>query len=150
VIRDGPNGRQSKEINSAELIPGDIIQIPQQSVIPCDLVLLKGTCVMNESMLTGESIPAIKNSIPMTSETYDRVKDAKYTLYGGTRVVQARKEGDSEALGLVIRTGFLTTKGGLIRDILYPRPNRFSFYRDSLLYIVIFLVLAIIGWAVSL
>jgi magnesium-transporting ATPase (P-type) len=42
---------------------------------------------MNESMLTGESIPAIKNSIPITSEVYDRVKDAKYTLYGGTKVV---------------------------------------------------------------
>lgn len=105
---------------------------------------------MNESMLTGESIPAIKNSIPSTSEIYDRVKDAKYTLYGGTKVVQTRNGGDSPALGLVIRTGFLTTKGGLIRDILYPRPNRFSFYRDSLLYILIFGILAIIGWACSL
>jgi magnesium-transporting ATPase (P-type) len=106
---------------------------------------------MNESMLTGESIPAIKNSIPVTSETYNRIKDAKYTLYGGTTVVQTRKgaAGD-EATGLVIRTGFLTTKGGLIRDILYPRPNRFSFYRDSLLYVLIFLSMAVIGWAVSL
>lgn len=40
----------------------------------------------------------------------------------------------------------MTTKGGLIRDILYPRPNRFSFYRDSLLYILIFACLAIIGY----
>jgi cation-transporting ATPase 13A3/4/5 len=38
----------------------------------------------------------------------------------------------------------------LIRDILYPRPNRFSFYRDSLLYVGIFLGLAVIGWAVSI
>ena len=105
---------------------------------------------MNESMLTGESIPAIKNSIPITSEVYDRVKDAKYTLYGGTKVVQTRKAGHDEAIGVVIRTGFLTTKGSLIRDILYPRPNRFSFYRDSLLYIIIFGVLAVVGWAVSL
>lgn len=50
----------------------------------------------------------------------------------------------------MIRTGFLTTKGSLIRDILYPRPNRFSFYRDSLLYIIIFLILAVVGWACSL
>ena len=46
---------------------------------------------MNESMLTGESSPAIKNSLPATSEIYDRNKDAKYTIYGGTKVVQARK-----------------------------------------------------------
>lgn len=128
-----------------------MIEIPHSGIIPCDIILTRGTCVMNESMLTGESIPAIKNSIPITSEVYDRVKDAKYTLYGGTRVVQTRKSGGSdEALGIVIRTGFLTTKGSLIRDILYPRPNRFSFYRDSLLYIIIFGVLAVIGWAVSL
>lgn len=150
VLRDGPNGVQTLNINSSELVPGDIVEIPEQGIMPCDLILLKGTAVMNESMLTGESIPAIKNSIPATSEVYDRVKDAKYTLYGGTKVVQTRKAGSDEALGLVIRTGFLTTKGSLIRDILYPRPNRFSFYRDSLLYIIIFGVLAIIGWACSL
>jgi cation-transporting ATPase 13A2 len=52
---------------------------------------------MNESMLTGESIPAIKNSIPSTNEEYDRIRDAKYTLYGGTKVIQARKSGNVEA-----------------------------------------------------
>jgi len=52
---------------------------------------------MNESMLTGESIPAIKNSLPSTTEIYDRVRDAKYSIYGGTKVVQARKEGNFEA-----------------------------------------------------
>lgn len=87
VLRDGPNGVQAKEVNSSELVPGDVIEIPSQGTIPCDLILMRGTSVMNESMLTGESIPAIKNSIPITSEVYDRVKDAKYTLYGGTKVV---------------------------------------------------------------
>ncbi len=61
---------------------------------------------MNESMLTGESIPAIKTPIPPTQQEYDRVRDAKYTLYGGTKVVDARKEGEVEAHGLVIGTGF--------------------------------------------
>jgi cation-transporting ATPase 13A3/4/5 len=90
VLRDG----QFKQVDSSELVPGDIIQIPEQNIIPCDLILLQGTCVMNESMLTGESIPAIKNALPKTSEIYDKFKDAKYTLYGGTSVVQTRKSGD--------------------------------------------------------
>jgi cation-transporting ATPase 13A2 len=51
---------------------------------------------------------------------------------------------------MVIKTGFLTTKGSLIRDILYPRPHRFSFYRDSLLYMVVFAVLAVIGFCASI
>jgi cation-transporting P-type ATPase 13A2 len=53
-------------------------------------------------------------------------------------------------MGLVIKTGFMTTKGGLIRDILYPRPNRFSFYRDSLLYMCVFALFAVIGFACSI
>ena len=33
---------------------------------------------------------------------------------------------------------------------MFPRPNRFSFYRDSLLYVGIFLGLAVLGWALSI
>lgn len=58
-------------IDSTGLVPGDVIEIPDQCFIPCDVVLLSGVCVMNESMLTGESIPAIKNSIPFTDDIYD-------------------------------------------------------------------------------
>ncbi|CDW88269.1 atpase type 13a2 isoform 3 [Stylonychia lemnae] len=145
VIRDG-NFQKPIEIMSGGLVPGDIIEIPEYCVIPCDVILLSGTVVMNESMLTGESVPAIKNPIPMTNDVYNFINDQKYTLYSGTQVIQTRKIGVKPVLGLVIKTGFMTTKGGLIRDILYPRPNRFSFYRDSLLYILVFFFLAIIGY----
>lgn len=101
---------------------------------------------MNESMLTGESVPAIKNPVPHTQDFYNFDKDSKYTLYSGTKVIQTRKIGDRPVYGLVIKTGFMTTKGGLVRDILYPRPNRFSFWKDSLLYIIIFFVFSIIGF----
>ena len=64
ALRGSGNSRAFTQIDSDMLVPGDIIQIPDQTVIPCDLILLKGVAVMNESMLTGESIPAIKNAIP--------------------------------------------------------------------------------------
>lgn len=39
---------------STELVPGDVISIPAKGmVIPCDAVLVQGTCIVNESMLTG-------------------------------------------------------------------------------------------------
>jgi cation-transporting ATPase 13A3/4/5 len=84
---------------------------------------------MNESMLTGESIPAIKQAIPgNTEETYDIRKDNRYTLFGGTKVLQLKKTNGQEPLALVIRTGFQTTKGSLIRDILFPKKaGRFNF-----------------------
>lgn len=58
--------------------------------MPCDFVLLSGSCIVNESMLTGESVPVIKNGITMTSELYDPDdpdKSKKHTLYSGTKVI---------------------------------------------------------------
>lgn len=89
AMRSGKNGPVSL-INSRQLVPGDIIEIPEKCSMPCDVILLSGSCIVNESMLTGESIPIIKNSIPHTSENYDPINDSKYTLYSGTIVVQNR------------------------------------------------------------
>jgi cation-transporting P-type ATPase 13A2 len=49
-----------KQIWSDELVPGDVIKVPSNVVFPCDLILLKGSAIVNESILTGESIPVIK------------------------------------------------------------------------------------------
>lgn len=39
---------------STELVPGDVIVIPANGMImPCDAALVQGTCIVNESMLTG-------------------------------------------------------------------------------------------------
>ena len=32
-----------------------------------------------------------------------------------------------EVQALVIRTGYVTMKGALVRDILYPKPTKFTF-----------------------
>jgi len=45
---------------SDNLVPGDVIKIPEGSVLPCDLILLTGSAIVNESILTGESIPVMK------------------------------------------------------------------------------------------
>jgi cation-transporting ATPase 13A2 len=52
------------DIDSTHLVPGDVIEIPENLSMPCDFALLSGTCIVNESMLTGESIPVIKNALP--------------------------------------------------------------------------------------
>ncbi|KAA0713779.1 putative cation-transporting ATPase 13A3 [Triplophysa tibetana] len=34
------------------------------SIMPCEAVLICGSCIVNESMLTGESIPVVKTDLP--------------------------------------------------------------------------------------
>lgn len=45
--------------------------------MPCDIILLNGSAVMNESMLTGESIPVIKNALPYNDNLYDPNNESK-------------------------------------------------------------------------
>ena len=61
----------SKKISSGQLVPGDVIVVPDNCLMPCDLVLLTGSCIVNESMLTGESVPVIKNALLPTNLLYD-------------------------------------------------------------------------------
>jgi cation-transporting ATPase 13A2 len=52
-------------------------------------------------------------------------------------------------LGLVIRTAFVTTKGNLVRDILYPKQSKFKFYEDSLKFVFGMGIIALIGFAAT-
>jgi magnesium-transporting ATPase (P-type) len=120
-----------KEVGSSALVPGDVIIVPEDKVMPCDLVMLSGSCIVNESMLTGESVPVIKNCLTTTRDWYDPNvpdKSKKHTLYSGTKAIQTRSTDGSPVVAMVIRTGFVTTKGDLIRNILFPREIKFKFY----------------------
>ena len=46
-----------REIESSDLVPGDVVLVPSEMMLPCDLILLTGSALVNESMLTGESVP---------------------------------------------------------------------------------------------
>ena len=58
------------EVSSEELVPGDIIRVPEGVVLPCDMILLEGSCVVDESVLTGESVPVMKASLSSGQDTY--------------------------------------------------------------------------------
>lgn len=141
---------EQRTISSEEIVPGDLIVVPESCVMPCDAIVLSGTCIVNESMLTGESVPVIKNGIQAENKLYDPQdfeSSKKVTVFSGTKVIQTKKKIHNEqVLALVTRTGFLTTKGSLVRDILYPRDTNFKFYRDSLIFVGFMALVAIIGF----
>ena len=150
-------------ISSSDLVPGDIYEVsdPSLTQFPSDSLLLSGDCIVNESMLTGESVPVSK--IPATDEALMAMdlgassvspETARHFLFCGTKIVRTRRpqedqDGDAVALALVVRTGFNTTKGSLVRSMLFPKPSGFKFYRDSFRYISVMGAIAILGFIAS-
>ena len=155
VYRKNENNEfmEGVEVNSTELVPGDMIEIPEDGLaMPCDGVLISGTVIVNESMLTGESTPVIKVRMISNEDIYDTDDPdyEKYILFAGTKVVQKRKMGNSEPAAIVYRTGFNTFKGNLIAGILYPKKDNDNFTRDSIKYIIIMGIMTIVGFGISL
>ena len=153
-----------RTVDSADLVPGDVYEVtdPSLTQLPCDSLLLSGDCIVNESMLTGESVPVSK--IPMTEDALELLdlsastihpEIARHMLFSGTKIIRARRphEDDTDeeaaALAMVIRTGFNTTKGALVRSMLFPKPSGFKFYRDSFRYISVMAGIAMIGFVAS-
>jgi cation-transporting P-type ATPase 13A2 len=48
----------------------------------------------------------------------------------------------------VVRTGFSTTRGSLIRSILYPKPHTFTFFQESIKFIIILFLFSVIGYCI--
>ena len=141
--------------SSVDLVVGDIVEVTTGTV-PCDVCLLDGGCVVNESMLTGESIPVVKGNVQWpidrsSSQPLPLGAEPRSTLYSATKVLQLKpSSGGSKVLGIVVRTGFATTKGSLILSILYPKPSTFKFEQQSYKFIASLFSVALIGFGLTI
>lgn len=156
VLRDN----KWRYLDSSDLMPGDVFDAAEQSLatVPADCVLLSGDAIVNESMLTGESVPISKQ--PLTDQQVQIIQStrtdlanhlAKHFLFSGTKIIRTRPAmgsmdpEDIAAKAMVVRTGFNTTKGSLVRGMLFPKPMGFKFYRDSFRFIGFLAAIAFVG-----
>ncbi|XP_045660226.1 polyamine-transporting ATPase 13A2 isoform X4 [Ursus americanus] len=145
-----PSGEE-EWVDSSELVPGDCLVLPQEGgLVPCDAALVAGECVVNESSLTGESVPVLKTALPEGPAPYCPDTHRRHTLFCGTLVLQARAFVGPHVLAVVTRTGFCTAKGGLVSSILHPRPINFKFYKHSMKFVAALSVLALLGTVYSI
>ncbi|XP_038439640.1 probable cation-transporting ATPase 13A5 isoform X2 [Canis lupus familiaris] len=148
-------GKGLQELESRLLVPGDTIILPGKFSLPCDAILIDGSCVVNEGMLTGESIPVTKTPLTHSENTmawksHSSEDYRKHVLFCGTEVIQVKPSGQGPVRAVVLQTGYNTAKGDLVRSILYPRPLNFKLYNDAFKFIVFLACLGAVGFLYAL
>lgn len=108
VIRGG------KEIlvHDIEIVPGDIIIIEAGGKVPADARILSSfNLEIDESAISGESLPTLKNSEILLPES-TALSDRKNMLFKGTYAVSGK------GTALVVAIGANSFIGGIARDII--------------------------------
>ncbi|MCA9192369.1 MAG: cation-transporting P-type ATPase [Planctomycetales bacterium] len=100
VIRDGIEA----VLEAASLVPGDLVQIESGDRIPADLRVIQAqNLIIDESALTGESLPVLKQQDPLPAQTH--LAEQTCMLWMGTGATNGR------ATGIVVATGTSTEFG---------------------------------------
>jgi Ca2+-transporting ATPase len=108
VIRAG----ELQEIPSEEIVPGDIVYLESGNRLPADLRLLSAQGLeVDESLLTGESLPVTKDAEWLGAEDA-LLADRRNMTFAGSFVTRGR------AQGIVVATGTETTLGQLALSVL--------------------------------
>jgi len=106
VRRDG----EIKEVNSEELVPGDIIIIDAGRYIPADLRLIESVNLqIEESAMTGESVPTAKDSQAIFEDPKTPIGDLANMAFMSTLATYGRGE------GVVVATAMETEIGEIAK-----------------------------------
>jgi magnesium-transporting ATPase (P-type) len=124
VVRDG----QQHTIDSAELVPGDVVLLSSGTLVPADLRVCRATTLeIDESLLTGESDPTKKTPAPVDADAL--AADRTSMAHMGSSVVSGRGR------AVVVATATETQLGAIAESIrteeqpetpLQQRMNRFA------------------------
>jgi cation-transporting ATPase 13A2 len=142
-------GTINKTESDKYLLPGDCFYITQDMAFPCDAILIRGKIVVDESMLTGESVPVTKTEFVKSLTSLDATKRKANLLYCGTKV---KAIGTHERpIAMTFKTGFRSSRGEIIGTLARPQREIVSFMPDAL-RAILFMVLittCIFGWSAA-
>ncbi len=132
VLRDG----QRRCLSAEELVPGDLVYLQSGDKVPADLRLLQcRELKIDESALTGESVPADKQAQTLPANTL--LADRCNMAYSSTLVSYG------SALALVVTTGDNTEIGHINRLIASTEPletpltRKMSQFSQLLLWVIV-------------
>ena len=104
-------GNRTVEVDSQDLVPGDIVLLASGAKVPADLRLFETTRLeINESALTGESLGVRKDNMPLQTDS-PALGEARNTAFMGTLVLSGRGK------GIVVATGRETQLGRISEEV---------------------------------
>lgn len=141
VLRDG----EEVEIDSSELVVGDIVLLESGNKISADLRLIDcHNLQIDESVLTGESLPIVKSDLPLEGEV--SLADRKNMAFAGTSVTTGRGKSVVVATAMATEIGAIASRVNNTKEAKSPltiRMDKFS-KQISLLIIVIAIIITIL------
>ncbi|ELA42315.1 HAD ATPase, P-type, family IC [Vittaforma corneae ATCC 50505] len=126
-------------VNSSVLKPGDKILIDSIVYVPCDLVIIEGSCAVNEAMLSGESIPLFKEEIIGSNSVLNIKEHRRHILFAGTKLEKIY----SPLTCVVLRTSFDTEQGILLNKMLQSEDIKYD--PEALRFILLLSLISIIN-----
>ncbi|KAL0032691.1 hypothetical protein WJX79_003604 [Trebouxia sp. C0005] len=122
---------------SHRLVPGDVLVLQKGKAV-CDMVMLRGSCLVEESMLSGETAQMRKSSyigeegLPYHPDAYHQC-----TVFAGTIVRQVwnSEDPEDEVLAMAVRVQLDSTMGSMVRQLIAPvsaMQAKVSFQTDIL------------------
>ncbi|KAJ3042002.1 hypothetical protein HDV00_008293 [Rhizophlyctis rosea] len=146
ILRDGG----WTTVSTKDVVPGDVIEVQtSEHVLPVDCVLVDGGAVADESSLTGEALPVAKFAIKNENVTYSPDHARVHSLFAGCHILQVQPSDKQPVKAIVTSTGANTSKGKLVRDILYPTPVSFVFTEHLKLVFLLLMVWGVIMLGLS-
>ena len=108
------------EIKNCELLPGDIVFLKTDDVVPCDCLILEGECIVNENSLNGSLDITKKKSLENKNEQFNYKFNKIHILYHGMKIVKTISRFNEGCISaLCINTGPNTYKANQYSNILY-------------------------------
>ena len=140
VRRDG----HVTSVPSKQLVPGDLVLIEAGDKIPADLRLVAvGELQVDESPLTGESVPVIKDEVVLPAAT--PVADRRNMVYSGTLVTRGAGEGVVVATGAETELGEIHRLVGTADTLATPLTRKLTWFSKVLTVAILILAAVTFG-----
>ena len=127
---------KKKIVDSTELVPGDLIEITNNLVIPADVMLIYGSCIVQNKFNDESPDSQTKFCIDSDNEyPVDKIP-RKSMLYTGDKISYTINHINEGCFGIVVSTGFNTIKGNKLRTVLNRKSFNFYHKRDAYILFV--------------